>query len=174
MVEQKFGLVENFSTLPKDRYTMSSEASVFHPDYDSTVGKGTAVVQVADKTLAACLLAVGIRLRKDPPYLSVRKSDGKVTTVFNFLPSCDEGKLKTTEMIAAWKKDLQFIKDFPMHPFTFAMCAIRNYQDILEHVSHDTPFVAFKARSNGKPATLLVKEGSKKHEAAVKRGLVRI
>jgi len=144
--------------------------SIFPPNYDSEVTRGTAIVNVSDKRLAACLIAVGIRLRKDPPYTRVRRLDGSIHTTFHFLPACDEGELKTADMVRAWGQDLDFIDKNPLHPFTFAMCAIRNYQQILEHMKKAKPYVAFRVKRNGKPATLLVKEGSKKYEAAKKRG----
>lgn len=151
-----------------------TKKSVFSEDYDSVIHPKTAIYQVKDKRLAACLLAVGIRLRKDPPYLQVKTPDGVIHTTFNFLPSCDEGLLKTGDLIKAWSRDLDYISENPMHPFTFAMCAIRNYQDILEHLKNDVPYVAFSATADGKKATLLVKEGSRKHKAAEDRGMKRI
>lgn len=153
---------------------MGETKSVFSEDYDSVIQPKTAIYQVKDKRLAACLLAVGIRLRKDPPYLQVKTPDGAILTTFNFLPSCDEGLLKTGDLIKAWSRDLDFIKENPLHPFTFAMCAIRNYQDILEHLRNDVPYVAFSVVAEGKRATLLVKEGSRKHKAAEQRGMKRI
>ena len=147
---------------------------IFEPDYDSVIQEGTEIVHVTDKKLAACLLAVGIRLRKDPPYLMVERADGTKKVTFNFLPRDDEGELTTAAMIRAWKQDMKFIEANPYHPFTFAMCAIRNYRDILEHLSKDTPFHAFKASRKGKPATFLAKPGSDRYKAAMQRGWKRI
>jgi hypothetical protein len=82
--------------------------------------------------------------------------------------------LRTAELIKAWGQDLDFIKANPLHPFTFAMCAIRNYQQILEHLKNDTPFVQFKGHQDGREVHLLVKEGSPKHEAAKRKGLQQV
>jgi len=154
--------------------TETKTQSVFSENYDTELGKGVAIVQVRDKRLAACLIAVGIRLRKDPPYVQVRLANGEYNTTFNFLPADDAGVLKTLDMIKAWGQDLSFIAANPMHPFTFAMCAIRNYQDVLDHLRNDTPYVAFRTKVDGKRATILVKENSRKHKAATDRGLRRM
>jgi len=143
---------------------------IFSPDYDSVIDSGTEVVHVRDKKLAACLLAVGIRLRKDPPYVYTRTKNGKEAVIFNFLPQDDEGELRTAEMIKAWNQDVKFIEENPFHPFTFAMCALRNYRDIIDHLQRDTPYLAFSTQRKGEPATLLVKPGSKRHKAALQRG----
>lgn len=133
------------------------------------ITNGTQIVQVKDKRLAAALIAVGIPLRKDPPYIQVRKKDGKRITIFHFEPYDPAREFKTTELIKAWSQDLEWIENNTLHPFTFAMVALRNYQDVLEHLKNDTPYVAFEGYKNGRKAVTLVKEGSKKHAAAAKR-----
>lgn len=153
---------------------MAETKSIFDSDYGSELQQGQAVVCVRDKRLAACLIAVGIQLRKDPPYVQISRKDGTIQTTFNFYPSDDEGVLQTTDMVGAWGQDLDFIKENPMHPFTFAMCAIRNYQDILDHLKRDTPYVAFRTKQNGRSATVMVKKGSRKHKAAENRGLKQL
>lgn len=155
-----------------DRPTVSS-ASVFATDYDSIINNGTEIVHVRDKRLASALMAVGIRLRKDPAYVQIKKKSGQRVTIFNFLPRDDEGVFNTIELIKAWGQDLAFIEANPLHPFTFAMCALRNYQDTLDHLTNDTPYVEFVGRKNGRKATTLVKEGSRKHKEALRRGLTQ-
>lgn len=144
------------------------------PNYGEVIAPGTEIVFVSDKRLAACLIAVGVPLRKDPPYLQVKRPDGSIQTVFHFLPLDAQGQLKTAELVKAWSQDLAFIEANPMHPFTFAMCAIRNYQQILEHLAKDKPWVQFKGHKDGKEVHLLVKEGSPKHQAALKKGLTQV
>jgi len=142
------------------------------PDtYGDTLEPGTEVIFVGDKRLAAALIAVGVHLRKDPPYVQVIRPDGSTQTIFHFLPLDSDGVLNTTELIKAWGQDLDFIQANPLHPFTFAMCALRNYQSILEHLQNDVPWVQFEGMKDGKKVNLLVKKGSRKEEAARKRGL---
>jgi len=69
---------------------------------------------------------------------------------------------------------LAFIEANPLHPFTFCMCQARNYGDILEHLANDTPYVQFVTTRDGKAAFLIVKEGSKKHQEAINRGLKQL
>jgi hypothetical protein len=129
---------------------------------------------VSDKRLAAALIAVGCHLRKDPPYVMVEYADGSRRTTFNFLPTDADGVLRTEDLIKAWGEDLTFLDANPHHPFTFAMCALRNYQQILEHLTKDVPYVQFHAKYQGRQAILMVKKGSRKEEAARKRGLQQI
>ena len=148
--------------------------SNYAPDYGSELKAGTEICFVSDTRLAAALVSVGVPLRKDPPYVQVKRANGALQTVFHFYPTDEQGQLKTVELIKAWSQDIRFIEANPLHPFTFAMCALRNYQQILEHLATDKPWVQFEGKQDGKKVTLLVKEGSPKHKAATSKGLKQI
>lgn len=132
---------------------------------------GSAVIHVRNLDLAACLLSVGVALRKDPPYTHLKLENGEHQWTFNFEPKDMDGKLNTMTMVAAFKEDLKFIEDNPLHPFTFAMCALKNRQQLKQWAVKSTPFVSFKA-SGG--AVLYVLEGSKKHRNAVAKGMIQV
>ena len=124
------------------------------------VTNGVAVVHVRNLDLAVCLLSVGVSLRKDPPYTHVKLKSGDINWTFNFNPEDDDGQFKTMDLIAGFKEDMKFIEENKVHPFTFAMCALKNLASFKRHMSKDIPYVAFKAQGT---AVLYVKEGSKKH-----------
>ncbi len=153
---------------------MAENKSIFPEDYGDELQNQQIIVYVRDKRLASCLIAVGIPLRKDPPYIKKRKKNGSIDTIFHFYPADNKGHLKTNELIKAWSQDLEFIKNNPLHPFTFAMCAIRNYQCILEHLKNQVPYVVYGTEGGGRMSATMVKEGSRKHEACKKRGMKQI
>ena len=145
-----------------------------HMDIDPTtgeapIGTGTTVVVVRDELLAAAMIAVGIRLRKDPPYTHVRLNDGREQWSFSFHLADDEGRITAKECIEAWQKDLKWIKANPMHPFAFAMTAVKNYAHIREHQRNSTPYhvYAMPSEDGGEPPKLFVKAGSKKEKLAI-------
>lgn len=135
--------------------------------------KGDMFVSVEDTALAAALVSVGIQLR-NPPYYHIKEKGGE-RWVFIFNGLSADGTLSTTDCVAAWKKDLDFIKENPEHPFAFAMAAVRNYRSFLEHQHGHVPYVMF-SRSGGRveEPVMMVVEGSKKHKAAIARGLIQL
>lgn len=140
--------------------------------YGESLQKGTTVVQVTDLKLAACLVAVGIALRKDPPYI-YRRVAGEEVVCFNFFPTCNDGVLLTTDLVQAWKQDMVFIQANPMHPFTFAMCALKNLAQIQDHIRNQSPFITYR-KDGPTPVTMLVKRGSKREEKAKQMGFTEI
>ena len=149
--------------------------SVFDTETDK-IESGTQIIHVRDRMLAAAMLAIGIPLRKDPPFEHVKKKDGTEIITYNFFPSTEDGDVTAGECIEAWKRDLDWIKENPQHPFTFAMCAVKNLISFDEHAATNVPKVGFKTKHPAfkGDAILLVKEGSKKHKAAIKRGLKQL
>ena len=140
------------------------------------VTAGTQIIHVRNTQLAAALLSVGVPLRRDPPYRRVRKANGAEIVTYNFFPCSPDGSISAVECIKAWHKDLDFIKANPQHPFTFAMCAVKNLHDFNEHhrVKDPEPFIAFRLPAEESPlgvtSILTVKEHSKKAAAARARG----
>ena len=135
------------------------------------VTNGTAVVHVRNLDLAICLLSVGVALRKDPPYTHLKLRNGEHQWTFNFEPQDVDKQWKTMDLVVAFSKDMEWIEKNPLHPFTFAMCALKNRDRLKTWMAKSTPFVAFKATGG---ATLYVMEGSKKHRNAVAKGMVQL
>ena len=138
---------------------------------EDKIGKNTVICLVSDNGLANALISVGIPLRRDPPYVFVERKDGSQGWTFNFYPSTEDGRVTVRECTEAWRGDLEWLKKNPNHPFAYAMLATKNMVVMLEHQRKAVPYVAFRVpQERGPAATLLVKKGSKKHEAAVKKG----
>jgi hypothetical protein len=141
------------------------------PSPVNKVTNGTAVVHVRNLDLAVCLLSVGVALREDPPYTHHKLKNGEHQWTFNFEPQDSDKQWKTMDFVAAFNEDMKFINANPLHPFTFAMCALKNKQQLRAWMSRSTPYVSFKAPGG---ATLFVLEGSKKHRNAVAKGMVQV
>jgi len=134
------------------------------------LAQGSFVYQVQNVDLACCLLSVGIPLREDPPYVYAEMADNRKVIVWNFEKENREGDLKTGDLVKAFSEDMKFIDENPAHPFTFAMCSMKNRQKLMEHLKDSVPWVAFKGRGKG---LLLVKKGSKKEARCIAKGMTR-
>lgn len=149
-----------------------------------TLDGGAAVIVVQDDRLAAALLAVGIDLWDNDdirPWLHVKSRSGKVVVRYNFRGKNEEGDMDTQELCRAFiRGELDFIKANPSHPFTFALCALHNAEWTRRLRAEDCPNVLFRVRvpdpetGGTRPGTLIVKEGSKKHRAAIARGFEQV
>lgn len=149
---------------------------LFDLDND-TLKQGDAVVQVRDPRLACCMIAVGIPLRRDPPYTHIRTKDGRDIWTFHFYPSDQDGEVTAHECIGAYKRDIEFINENPLHPFSFALATIKTWEQMQHHMNEvdPIPFLAFRSYADdGTPATVLVREGSPRHRGAVNRGMKRL
>ena len=156
-------------------------AKIDNPRYDlsgdTDFKQGDTVVHIRDKRLAACMIAVGIPLRKDPPYTHAVSKSGKDIWTFNFYPTDQEGELTASQCIDAWRKDLDFIKENPLHIFSIAMATVKNLEKLDEWMTEKDPVpnVIYRVPlESGKSANLLVRQGSKKHKAAIRRGYSQI
>ena len=140
------------------------------------ITSGTQIIHIRDYRLASALLAVGIHLRDDPPFTHVEKKDGTEIWTYNFHPCTEDGTITAGECIEAWKKDLDWIKANPEHPFTFAMCMGKNLESFFDRQQNHNPQVGFSVhhRQLGANSVLLVKKGSRKHKAAIKRGFKQL
>ncbi len=142
------------------------------PGLEQTMTKGTSIYHVRNLELAVCLFSIGVPLRKDPPYTHVSLKNGEDHWTFHF-ESCDKQRqLKTQELIKAFTEDMAFIEKNPLHPMTFAMCALKNLESFKQHVLHDIPYVGYKAP--GGTATLWVKKGSKKEANCLAKKMIRV
>ena len=151
---------------------------LFDPESD-IIEKGTAITHVRNTLLASGLLAMGIPLRNDPPFTHVKSKSGKEIFTYNFFPSSTDGRYHTMELIAWWKRDLDFIAEeerkeakdpeYVIHPWARLITALKNYQEMLEGQAIDIPLIPFSYMSSGGPMQLLVQEGSRKHKAALAR-----
>jgi hypothetical protein len=147
------------------------QSGLYSPQTD-VLKAGDTVVLVQDTQLAAAMIAVGIPLRQDPPYTHIERADGRDIWTYCFYPTDQEGEISAADCIAAWKRDLEFMKEFPLHPFSFAMAAVKNMTR-LHHQQTEVdpnPQIAFRVPSDKGIATLLVVKNSKKHQAALRRG----
>ena len=150
---------------------MSKGSSVNQSEQPSTsLEKGSVVYQVQNVDLACCLLSLGVPLREDPPYTHAEMADGRKILVWNFQNQNVEGDLATADLVKAFSQDMKFVDENPDHPFTFAMCALKNRQKLMDHIKDSTPWVAFKGRGRG---LLLVKKGSKKEARCIAKGMKR-
>jgi hypothetical protein len=143
--------------------------------------KGSAIVHVRNTVLAAGLLAMGIPLRDDPPFTHLKDKKGNETFTYNFHSTDPDGRFNTSQLVGWWKRDLDFIAaeerkeaanpDYVIHPWARVLTALKNYQELLEGQAINVPWTPFGYMSAHGPMQLLVKEGTRKHEAALRRGL---
>lgn len=141
-------------------------------DAKNFIENGTHIVHVRNTQLAACLVAVGIHLRKDPPYTIREEPSGEQITTWNFEPESPDGIFKTRELVRAWTLEPKWSEENPTHPFTFAMHAIKNYKQMVDHIITQRPRVAY-ASDTGKHNIWCMK-GSKREQACIDMGLRRI
>jgi hypothetical protein len=142
-----------------------SESTTASADTSKYQGKSLTVHDIA---LASALKAVGV-LQKKPAtivaYGSVR--------VPHFMFSTDDGDAVTTEkhILMAAKEPLRFIAENPQHPLAFSLAAVITYMSMRAAVNNGRALVGLHPPGNRRSITWLV-EGSRKHAAALKRGLV--
>lgn len=149
---------------------MSKEATVL-PSRENAIKPHTMIHRVVDIDLAAALIAVGVRLRKDPPYTASRMLSGRIAWVFNFEPKTADNLHDTGKLIEAYSKDAEYIAANPGDLFTGAMCALKNRARLLEHMTKVKPWVGFRSPSG--QSVLLCIEGSKRHAMYISKGWVR-
>ncbi len=139
---------------------------------ENKIVRGGSITLVKNVDLASCLVAIGIPLREDPPYTYKELANGEQVWSFHFEEQDVDGQIKTSDMIKAFRNKEKFIEENPRHVMTFAMCALINRKDILDHMKKhkDKPLLGFK---KGK-STLWATKGSLKHAKYVKLGLKQI
>jgi hypothetical protein len=138
---------------------------------DDQIEQGTLLISVRNTSLAAAMVAAGIPLRRDKPYIQVETKTGQRITTWILQPKSTDGEIDAQAMVQAWRQDLDFVKENPEHPFSYAMMAVKNVLEMTEHIASDVPFVGFSYPTSTGRAQLLVKKGSKKHKAALSRNL---
>ena len=131
------------------------------------IGEGTVVHQIKNLDLAIALISIGVPMRKDPPYTAVRMTDDTIDWTFNFEAQDSDGQFTTAELVDAFRQDMKFIEENPVHPMTFVMCALKNRHSFLDHMARARPYVPFKYDGG---ATMYVVEGSKKHQNMIAHG----
>ena len=145
---------------------------------ESPIEQGTSIVIVRDDLLASAMIAVGIPLRKDPPYTHVRLANGAEQWSYNFHGVDRQGHITAKECIEGWQQDVKWTAANPMHPFAFAMQAVKNYARLREHKVTSRPFhiYAISDEDSGGDITakLFVIAGSEKEKIALAKGYVRI
>ena len=139
--------------------------------------KGDSIHQVRNPELAAALVAVGVPLFEEPPYTHVLTKAGKDIWTFLFRDSNPEGTIKTAECILAWTREADFLLENPDHPFAYALAAVRNLREFDRHMAEVDPLPRYLYRvplEDGRTATIMVKEGTKKQKYFEKRGFLRL
>jgi hypothetical protein len=151
--------------------TTESRSSIV--ETNTKLEKGTALFLVKDVSLASCLISIGIKLRPDPPVTCVKKLNGEVEATFSFMPSSEDGKLSTKEMIQAYYQEMKFVEANPEHPMSYAMAVAKNLVSVKNWIDRNIPYVAFKATKDSS-AVFYVAEGSKRHKNCVAKGMVQV
>jgi NADH dehydrogenase/NADH:ubiquinone oxidoreductase subunit G len=141
------------------------------PERVNGIKNRTLIHKVTDLDLASALLAVGVPLRKDPPYTAARMLNGHIAWVFNFEARTSDGKHETAKLIEAYVKDAEYIVANPEGLYTGAICALKNRSRLLEHMRKVKPWVGFQSPKG--QSVILCIEGSKKHANYVARGWKR-
>lgn len=143
--------------------------------------RGQEFVTVADDIdLAAALCGIGVRqlpLAMGNSVVSVRRIGGRTQTVFYFATRSSDGSYLTKALIQAWKRDMEFIRDNPSHPFSFVMIGLKNRKTILKRMEDSSRTIIGLARPQADPTTrsvLYVVDGSRKHKVGLSKGLVEI
>lgn len=142
-------------------------------DGEAKFGNGTSLFLVKDISLATCLISLGIKLRPDPPVTCLKKLNGELDITFSFMPSTDDGRFQTKEMIQAYYNEMKFVDKNPEHPMAYAMAVAKNLVSVQNWVTRSIPYVAFKA-SHSSSAVFYVPEGSKRHKNCVAKGMVQV
>jgi hypothetical protein len=143
------------------------------------LSQGDVVWTVKNRDLASALLAVGINLVRNTvagervrPFMHRKMANGTTELCYFFEAQDDDGVLVTGALIKAFSEDMKFIEANPKHPFTIAMCAVKNANSFADHARNDTPYVGFKS-PRGK-SILWVKEGSKKEARCRQKGMIQV
>jgi hypothetical protein len=140
-------------------------------DLPNDIEDQTVIHQVTDVDLALCLLAVGVPLRKDPPFTATRLANGKVSWVFNFLSKTRDGKTPIGELIKAYTEADKYIAENPNDLFTGALCVVKNRAAISAIASRVKPWLAYRSPA-GKSEMLCI-EGSKRQMNLERKGWKR-
>lgn len=88
---------------------------------ESEITEGTQIIFIQNTELAAALIAVGIELRKDPPYTYKLSPKGAKIVTWNFEAYSADGNLSTIDLVKAWKNDIEWLALNGHHPFAPAM-----------------------------------------------------
>lgn len=148
-----------------------------HPDKGSkkALPQGAFIHSVRNLDLAVCLAAVGVPLRQDPPYTYRVFGDGTKEVTYNFDTRTigQPPNFNTADLIKAFTEADDFIAKNPMHPFTFALAAVRNRQVFLEHIKNDTPFIGLYDE-NDSGRTVYVKLDSNRHRSLLDQGYIEL
>jgi hypothetical protein len=136
------------------------------------VVSGTIIIHVRNTQLAACLISIGVALRNDPPYTVKELPNGERVTTWNFEPKSRDGIHLTQELIKAWVHEPKWSEEHPTHPFTFALHALKNYRQMVEHIHSQKPWVAYLSETG--VHTIWVIKGSEREQTCIDLGLERI
>lgn len=151
---------------------------------DSVPEQGTAICHVRNTRLAAGLIAMGVPTWKLKPHSHVKNKQGREVHTYNFMPSSSDGKYSTTELIAKWKRSVEFIAEenrkeeadpeYTIHPWARIVAALQAYEELLTGQNTSVPLIPFGYMSAQGPVQFLAQEGSKRYKKAIQEGLTQL
>ena len=126
---------------------------------------------VTDLVLASALLAVGVPQVAAPKLIAF--GNGRRQAIFTFAGSDPERIIDTHAAAKVASTDpYAYIANNPMCPLSFALAAIIQYADTARQFETSRPTIPMTAPGKGLSAVLWVTEGSRKHLAAQRRGML--
>ncbi len=129
---------------------------------DKPLTKGDSVCIVRNTALAAVMVAVGIPLRTDPPYIVKRLQNGSDLVSWLFHEKTPDGSISFRDCNEAWHNQEMFAERYPTHPITFAMHTILNYRQMVDCVK-DTQCKFIGYLTPDRTKTIWVVDGCEKH-----------
>ena len=154
---------------------------------ETTSFNGREIWQITNKSLAVCLLSVGVPMlpddectvceveeRSDFKRQPVDRPTGKRKRKFiwNFESHTKDRMLKTEDMVRAFGQDMKFMSENTGHPFAIAMAVVKNLDAFSTKMATAKAYVGFRAPKGR--AVLWVVENSKKHKRCLDRGMIQV
>lgn len=134
--------------------------------------KNQTAVFVADITLAAALIAVGVE--QIAPASVHEDGHGNRRVLFTFKPY-DSDRIVDVAGAAkvAINSPATYIQQNPTNPLSFALAALMQFAHLQRGMDEARPVVAMTTKQPGGPTMHFAKD-SRKHQAAIKAGLVPV
>jgi hypothetical protein len=125
---------------------------------------------VKDRVLAAALLSVGVPLAR--PAKLVQYASGHRQAIFIFQSHDPERIVDVSKALVASSDPFRYVAENPVCPLSFALAAIINFADIeRKHLSERAVVPMAVHDQQGVKTHLWLTEGSRKHIAALRRGM---
>lgn len=134
---------------------------------DKSVGieQGDCFYRTADTKLAVAMCTVGFEPFKSEPIVRRVSKDGAEELFFNLTCKSKDGKYTAEQAHKAWKAGTEYLEKNPDDHLAIAMCALKNYSDILELIKRKKRLFEYDIGS----MVVYVTEGTKKQEILEKK-----